>query len=115
MTYLNEGEDDFPGWVDPSWHNCLIGCMHCQAVCPENKPNRDLVSEMGVFTETETRMILQGLPKDELPHETSSKLAKLYMLEDYHHLPRNLDALIRAMDNQAPSDVPVSHTRAGRA
>jgi epoxyqueuosine reductase len=114
MTYLNEGKDDFPGWIDPGWHNCLIGCMHCQAVCPENKPNRDLVSEGGVFTETETRKILQGIPKDELPQKTYRKLVKLYMLDDYHLLPRNLGALIQAMGNQDRPDVPVSHPRTGK-
>ena len=27
LTFFNEKPDDFPEWVNPVWHNCLIGCM----------------------------------------------------------------------------------------
>lgn len=37
LTFINEGMNDFPDWVDPGWHQCLIGCMVCQDVCPVNK------------------------------------------------------------------------------
>jgi len=37
LTFFNEKSDDFPEWVNPAWHNCLIGCMRCQDVCPVNK------------------------------------------------------------------------------
>ena len=37
LTYHNEAAGDFPGWIDPSWHHCLIGCLRCQTACPENK------------------------------------------------------------------------------
>nr|NIN66000.1 FeS-binding protein [Anaerolineae bacterium]NIN96171.1 FeS-binding protein [Anaerolineae bacterium]NIQ78003.1 FeS-binding protein [Anaerolineae bacterium] len=39
LTFLNEkpGDVPFPAWVDPSWHNCPVGCMLCQKMCPENR------------------------------------------------------------------------------
>ena len=37
LTYHNEAAADFPDWIDPSWHHCLIGCMRCQSACPENR------------------------------------------------------------------------------
>jgi epoxyqueuosine reductase len=37
IVFHNEKKGDvpFPGWIDPSWHNCLYGCLHCQRVCPK--------------------------------------------------------------------------------
>ena len=39
ITFHNEqpGDVPFPTWMDPCWHNCLIGCSYCQNVCPQNK------------------------------------------------------------------------------
>ena len=30
LTFHNEHPVDvpFPDWIDPSWHNCLVGCLH---------------------------------------------------------------------------------------
>ena len=27
LSFLNEMPGAFPDWIDPSWHNCLVGCM----------------------------------------------------------------------------------------
>ena len=38
----------FPAWLDPAWHNCLVGCLLCQAKCPENRDRcRDLSDGCG--------------------------------------------------------------------
>ena len=39
IIFHNEqpGEIPFPDWIDPKWHNCFVGCLHCQKVCPANK------------------------------------------------------------------------------
>ena len=37
ITFFNEGNEEFPEWIDPALHNSLIGCMKCQLVCPVNK------------------------------------------------------------------------------
>jgi len=29
LTFHNESKGQFPDWIEPSWHNCLIGCMRC--------------------------------------------------------------------------------------
>ena len=90
---MNEGAEEFPEWIDPSWHNSLIGCMMCQDVCPVNKDYTDWIADGGEFIEEETRMILNGASKDDLPIEAIEKLKKFYMLDDYNLLQRNLSVL----------------------
>ncbi|HER23813.1 MAG TPA: FeS-binding protein [Candidatus Atribacteria bacterium] len=95
LTFFNEKSDNFPGWVNLNWHNCLIGCMACQDACPVNKENTKHVVPGGEFLEEETLMILKGNSKDKLPLETIEKLKKLCLLDDYNILQRNLEVLIR--------------------
>jgi len=93
-TYCNEGVDEFPEWIDPSWHNCLIGCMICQDVCPANKDYTNWIVPGEEFSEEETLMILKRVSKNKLPLETIEKLKKIYMLDSYNLLQRNLRVLI---------------------
>ena len=95
LTFLNEKIDDFPKWIDPAWHNSLIGCMKCQDVCPANKDYTNWIVPGREFLEEETLMILKGVSKDKLPLETIEKLKRLYLFDDYNLLPRNLGVLIR--------------------
>jgi epoxyqueuosine reductase len=37
FTYISESRKPFPKWARPPRSLCLIGCMNCQQVCPENK------------------------------------------------------------------------------
>jgi epoxyqueuosine reductase len=97
LCYVNEREAPFPAWVDPSWHNCLIGCMQCQDLCPLNKDLVDWVVPGEEFSEEETQMILEMVPSSELPKSTVSKLKSIYMMEQYEILGRNLLALIRKL------------------
>ncbi len=94
ITYFNEGPDEFPEWIDPAWHNCLIGCMICQDVCPANKGHTSWTVPGGEFSEEETRLIMKGVLKDRLPSETVSKLERLCMWDWYNLLKRNLGVLI---------------------
>lgn len=95
ITFLNEGPEDFPEWLDPAWHNSLVGCMKCQLVCPVNKRFAKWVEEGENFNEAETELILNGVPPDRLPPETAGKLNRSYMAEYLDVLPRNLRALMK--------------------
>lgn len=94
LTFFNEGEKGFPEWIDPTWHNCLIGCMICQDVCPANKDHTSWLMPGAEFSDEETIMILEGVSRDDLPAQTREKLQKVYMLDSYELLKRNLKVLI---------------------
>lgn len=96
LTFFNEGPEDFPEWIDSAWHNCLIGCMICQDVCPVNEKLIGWIEEGEVFTEEETLLIWDGKPIDTLPGVMVEKLKKLYMIDDYNLLQRNLRVLINS-------------------
>jgi len=95
ITFLNEWPEKFPGWIDPAWHNSLVGCMKCQLVCPVNKQFVKWVEQGEDFTEAETELILNGVLLDRLPPETVHKLNRSYMAEYLDVLPRNLRALMK--------------------
>ena len=97
ITFHNEkpGNIPFPTWLDPSWHNCLVGCLHCQRVCPENKDFLERVEEGSEFSEEETALILEGVPFDQLPAETAALWERLGLSADYDIYPRNLGVLLR--------------------
>jgi epoxyqueuosine reductase len=90
LTYHNEAPDDFPDWIDPSWHNSLIGCMRCQTVCPENKAVVGWCEDRAEFSEAETDMMIRRLPFAEIPSGMTTKLKSLEINEDYSYLCRNL-------------------------
>lgn len=95
LTFYNEDTEEFPEWIDPAWHNSLIGCMKCQLVCPVNRRFIKWVEEGASFNESETQLILNGVPLDRLPPETVRKLSHSYMTEYLDVLPRNLRALLK--------------------
>jgi len=93
ITFHNERQGEFPAWLNPAWHNCLVGCMVCQKVCPANKPFRKAVAEGPVFSETETAAVLQGNFRAQLPPGAVQKLEGLDMIEYANVLGRNLKFL----------------------
>jgi len=80
----------FPAWIDPSWHNCLFGCLHCQRVCPQNRDFLRWIEEKEEFSEEETALFLEGVSRDRLSAATVRKLKHLDIAEDLEFLPRNL-------------------------
>lgn len=96
LTFLNEkpGGVPFPDWVDPSWHNCVVGCMRCQTVCPEDRDVLGWVQDGGEFSEQETALILDGAPMETLPAEMVEKLKQCDLDGLYEHLARNLRPLL---------------------
>lgn len=91
---INESAGDFPAWLDPSWHNSLVGCFFCQETCPQNKKFIGQIIDMAEFTSAETDMIMNEAPLDDLPMETRSKLEQINMAVYYDCLSRNLKALM---------------------
>lgn len=95
LTFLNERPKNFPEWLSPDGHNCLVGCMICQKVCPANKDVLKWTESGAIFNNEETDLILSAVSHDQLPHKTLAKLKKLDMMEYYNVLGRNLKALIK--------------------
>ena len=100
LTFFNEESGSFLEWIDPEWHNCLMGCMACQDLCPVNSDHKDWVVDGCKFSEDETRMILDGHPRDRHSLEMSEKLKSLYMWDHYRLLQRNLTVLINRRQDQ---------------
>jgi epoxyqueuosine reductase len=94
ITFLNERRPEFPQWLDPAWHNCLVGCMYCQKVCPMNQKLQNWIEDRATFSEEETSYLLKSLSPDEIPNRTREKLEKLGMMEYIDVLGRNFKALI---------------------
>ena len=94
ITFHNERPPGFPEWLDPSWHNSLVGCMICQNVCPMNKKSINWVDDGAVFPEEETSYVLNGVHQNNIPDSLIEKLEKLGMMEYINVLGRNLKALI---------------------
>ena len=72
LTRFYEMRPNFPDWIDPSVHNCLIGCIISQDICPSNKYIKDWKREGCDFSEEETALILCKSPPETLPEKTLS-------------------------------------------
>ncbi len=94
LTYYNENLGDFPASVSTQAHNALIGCMHCQTICPQNKQYYGFNHETIIFTDEDLSYILQNTPRENIPPTLAKKLIDLDMYEDYPELPRNFTVLI---------------------
>jgi epoxyqueuosine reductase len=83
----------FPSWLDPSWHNCLVGCLLCQSKCPENRDLAGVCQEGATFSPDETELLLSGMPLDRLPAPLAKKLEEYDLASMLEVFPRNLKAL----------------------
>ena len=99
ITYHNEQppEKSFPNWIDPTWHNCLVGCLHCQKVCPANKKVINWTKPGPEFSEDETNQIMNGIKFDDLSTETKEKVEKFDLVNYFEVLPRNLTPFLKKM------------------
>ncbi|GAG98694.1 unnamed protein product, partial [marine sediment metagenome] len=78
----------------PTWHNCLVGCLHCQKVCPANKKVINWTEPGPTFSEEETKLILSGKNIDQLSEETRKKIEEHDLLDYFEVIPRNLGVLL---------------------
>ncbi|MDD5622549.1 MAG: 4Fe-4S double cluster binding domain-containing protein [Actinomycetota bacterium] len=94
LTFFNEEPGNFPAWIKSESHNCLVGCMKCQIVCPYNKTFIGRIEDAGEFTAEETEILLQNPPVEKLPSSIIGKI-NLLDLEDYTGvMSRNLKVLL---------------------
>jgi epoxyqueuosine reductase len=97
VTLYNEIEGDFPDWIEPSAHNALVGCMHCQFKCPANRLALQHVGRLADVTEDETIQILSGHPEDSVREAVYAKLRKFGPAGSQEGMPlfvRNLSVLL---------------------
>jgi len=96
LTYWNEKPQNinFPNWIKPDWHNCLIGCMRCQSICPEDRDVWKYIEDGCNFSEVETRQMADGVPIEDMPSDLREKLARWDLVDIYEYIPRNLAALL---------------------
>lgn len=96
ITYHNEfwGKPEFPDWIEPSAHNCIVGCMHCQKICPQNREYIHHFVDTESFSEEETNLILEKKGMEDLPDSLNRKLERANLKIHYHYLSRNFKALI---------------------
>jgi len=96
VTFYNEEPSDvlFPEWINPSSHELLVGCLRCQRVCPENKGAAEWVEDGAEFTADETKLLLDGTPRDRLPDTMVKKMEESDLFEIFEVLPRNLRVLL---------------------
>ena len=96
VTYYNElwGKDEFPDWIKPSAHNCIVGCMRCQNVCPRNREYIHHFMDIESFSEEETTFILEKKEMSNLPEPFIRKLEKANLKMHYNYLSRNLKVLL---------------------
>jgi epoxyqueuosine reductase len=96
ITRYNERPDlPFPEWLDPSWHNCLMGCLRCQRVCPGNENVVGWLEEGPEFSSEETALLLEGVPLCQLPAAIVEKLEQTDLVSIMYALPRNLEVLFK--------------------
>jgi epoxyqueuosine reductase len=94
ITFHNERRAEFPDWLSPAWHNCLVGCMICQKVCPANKDVVKWIEESARFDHQETDFLLDERPRSEMPRDMITKLEQLGLMEYFDVLGRNLKVLL---------------------
>ena len=110
LTFHNEQPHAvaFPGYIDPTWHNCLVGCLICQRACPEDRDVIDWTEDSVSFTEEETRFLLALVPPDSgelwtpegprvpdnIPGPLVAKLEEADLIGLLEVIPRNLRALV---------------------
>jgi epoxyqueuosine reductase len=94
LTFFNEDPGAFPDWIDPRWHNALVGCIHCQRVCPANAEVDGEREPLVEFDSGETQALLGGAQLDRLAAPTVAKLTDAGLFDCIEALPRNLAALL---------------------
>ena len=98
ISVYNEIDGKIPNWISADAHNALMGCMRCQLPCPGNRGVIKLTERFEDITETETKMMLEGITEQEFLNTLSKKLKMFYpsnAIKFFPRLKRNLELLIK--------------------
>ncbi len=98
LVAFNEAPGSWPRWIPASAHNCLVGCMACQEICPSNEGMLVERDSRVTFDREETEAILRAAPdKGAAPWTAiSEKLSRLGLNGYLPVIGRNLQALLEA-------------------
>jgi epoxyqueuosine reductase len=94
-TLFSESLEPIPNSLKPPSPKCLIGCLKCQQVCPENKGLLRYERAGVSFSEEETRAFLgmaNGSEKN--LDQVRTKFLKLGLTEGFPVFARNLERLL---------------------
>jgi epoxyqueuosine reductase len=104
FTLLSESRKPMPAWAAPPKALCLIGCLACQQVCPENKGRLKTVPSGVEFTAEETEAVMEAgrrieagdcgadrIRKNAALTSARAKFDLLGMSEDLEVMGRNLE------------------------
>lgn len=107
LVYANESLDPWPDWVPPDGHHCLVGCMRCQEVCPQNAGRLKIEALPLIFTAEETEVVLQAqwdAGDGQIWAAIDKKLAQAGLILSGLLLARNLRALVPPESRSQESD-----------
>ena len=98
LTCWNELPGPLPTWFPADAHNCLIGCMKCQEVCPINQGLLKTRDSGVLFDRAETEALLNGEKEmtTALNDAIQTKLNLIGLPGIRNVMGRNLSLLIRA-------------------
>lgn len=101
LTFANENAGEWPGWISPRVHHCLLGCLECQRACPVN-PELPIEHTGLRFSETETNLLLSDKSAVEGNTETGIRAKLAWLGQPYAEpvLGRNLRALQNALQRR---------------
>lgn len=94
LSAMNEMPGDFPEWLPSSVHHTMYDCLRCQEICPMNKGYKDNVLRTVMFSEEETKQLLEGAPYDTFSDSMKARTKLLGLDEWLAAIPRNLSILM---------------------
>jgi epoxyqueuosine reductase len=99
-TLLSESSKPIPEGLKPPSPKCLIGCLRCQQVCPENKRLLRLEAAAVSFDAEETTAFLgkAGSPASVL-EQAKAKFQTLGLTEGFPIFARNLKRMLSLFPN----------------
>ncbi len=94
-TLFSESLEAIPDNVEPPSPNCLVGCMKCQEICPENEGLLKYERIAESFTSEETAALLgNNEPGSPVLEKAVDKLRSLELSEELGVYVRNLRRIL---------------------